>query len=155
MGKPACTFLLLTAAFSLLLGCSGNKGPQTAPVMGKVTLNGQPLEGANVTFIADGAPRAAIGTTDAQGVYRLTTFKSNDGAVLGQHKVTVVMPVKNTAEMSAETPDAAYGAAMAQAAKGVQQRGKEVPAKYANPATSGFSTEVKSGTNEYNIELQP
>ena len=39
--------------------------------------------------------------------------------------------------MSAAKPDASYGAAMRQAAKGVAQRGTEIPAKYANPATSG------------------
>ena len=146
---------LLTAGLAMILGCSGRSGPETAPVTGKITLGGKPMAGAHVTFTAEGAPRAALGTTDAQGVYQLTTFQPNDGAVLGKHTVTVTMPVKGAPTMSAEKPDAAYGAAMLQAAKGTAQRGTEIPAKYANPTTSGLTADVKRGKNECPFDLQP
>jgi len=154
MNHRGCRLLAIAAGLSLLGGCSPG-GPPLGRVSGKVTLNGQPLEGAHLTFIAKDAPRAAIGTTDAQGVYQLTTFSPNDGAPLGRHTVTVTMPAKGTANMSAEKPDTAYGEAMKQASQGVLQRGKEIPAKYANPVTSGLSAEVKSGNNTFDFDLQP
>jgi hypothetical protein len=155
MGKCGCWICLLAVGLAMLPGCSGRGGPELAPVSGKITLEGKPLAGAHVTFTAKDAPRAALGTTDAQGLYQLTTFRPNDGAVLGKHTVTVTMPAKGTAEMSAAKPDAAYGEAMRQASKGVAPRGSEIPAKYANPATSELSAEVKKGKNEFSFDLKP
>jgi hypothetical protein len=155
MKNRICELFAVVVGLSLVAGCSRG-GTPLGRVTGKVTLNGQPLEGAQLTFTAKDAPRAALGTTDAQGVYSLTTFAPNDGAPLGHHTVTITMPAKNAPDMSAGKPDAAYGAAMKQAAKGVQVRGKEIPAKYANPLTSNLSADVKSGNNaDVNFDLQP
>lgn len=77
---PVCLLLLLT-------GC-GRPLDYTAKVSGTVTLGGQPANAFNIIFHpAKGRP--ATGTTDAQGRFTLTTFKSGDGAVLGEHVVTV------------------------------------------------------------------
>jgi hypothetical protein len=59
-------------------------------VRGRVTLDGTPVAGAAVTFVPIG-PRGhpASGPTDANGVFRLTTFKQEDGALRGEYKVVV------------------------------------------------------------------
>ncbi len=74
----------------------------------------------------------ASGTTDAQGKFRLTTFENSDGAVLGEHKVTVSKAQANPAMTgNVEDPSASYGAAMAAAASGKIETKHELPPKYA------------------------
>ena len=69
-------------------GCG--KEATTIPVRGTVTLDGQPLARATVQFLAqDRGGRDALGTTDADGVFRLSTFKPRDGAFAGKYKVVV------------------------------------------------------------------
>lgn len=69
-------------------GCSGPDQP--VPVEGKVTLDGEAVVGATVTFIpANGAGHPAVGQTDQAGVFHLTTYKKNDGAIPGEYKVVV------------------------------------------------------------------
>jgi hypothetical protein len=81
---------LALGACWLLGGCTGAPDrPATVPVRGSVSYQGKPVAGAAVAFLAKGAPRPAIGTTDAQGNFRLTTFTADDGAVPGEHLVTV------------------------------------------------------------------
>jgi hypothetical protein len=87
----------------LFAGCTGSTNrPKVAPVSGKVTHNGQPVTAGDVTFTPDGgtggsAAHIATGQIEPDGTYRLTTFNSGDGAVLGTHKVTVV--VRSAADM--------------------------------------------------------
>lgn len=78
----------LPLCVAALPGC-GPSRPPTAPVEGVVTLGGQPLEGAAVTFTPVEGGRPATGATDAQGRFRLSTFDPGDGAILGEHVATV------------------------------------------------------------------
>jgi hypothetical protein len=77
--------IVLVAA---LAAASCGNGP--VPVRGRVTLDGTPVAGATVTFVPVG-PRGhpASAPTDANGVFRLTTFKQEDGALRGEYKVIV------------------------------------------------------------------
>ncbi|GIX04334.1 MAG: hypothetical protein KatS3mg114_0203 [Planctomycetaceae bacterium] len=83
----------VTAVLSLSLvlsGCgSGEKPIKTVPVSGTVLYKGNPVEGATVSFWAEGAPRAATGITNEKGEFKLSMFKVNDGAMPGPNKVTV------------------------------------------------------------------
>ncbi len=78
----------------LLLGC-GKAGPKVAPVSGRVTLDGQPLADADVTFApesaaAGSASQESSGRTDAEGRYSLKTNQDKrDGAAIGTHKVRI------------------------------------------------------------------
>ena len=148
---------LLSICVVLAAGCSGSDRPATVPVSGTVTLNGQPVADAQVSFMTDGAPRAAFGTTDAEGKFRLTTFEENDGAMVGKHTVTISNAAAVGGEgMSPEDPSAAYGEAMQAAASGTPASGGEggIPVKYANPKTSGLEREVtQGGPNEFDFEL--
>src|SRR5438105_15672089 len=66
------------AAFAVTLalaaGCGGN-GPY--PVEGVVLLDGQPLEGASITLVPEGPGQPAVGTTAADGRFRLSTQAGN------------------------------------------------------------------------------
>ena len=84
---PCC---VLGLALTSLVGCGGVADrPQVYPVSGTVMYKGEPLEGANVSFHNDEAPRAAAGVTDAEGKFQLSMFGANDGSLAGQHVVTV------------------------------------------------------------------
>lgn len=79
----------------LLIGC-GKKQDRVAvyPVTGKVTFQGKPAANAFVAFHpaggTEGSRVPASGHVDDAGVYRLTTFESNDGAPAGEYIVTVI-----------------------------------------------------------------
>lgn len=65
------------------------KRPKTFPVTGIVSLDGSPVEGAMVTFIATETPSVAAGITDALGRFKLRTYDPGDGAIPGPHKVLI------------------------------------------------------------------
>ena len=100
-GLGMCLFFLrlisvvgvLTAA-----GCSSNPAvyPEVADVVGVVTLDGQPLEGATVTFAPE-AGRASSGVTDSAGRYSLHYTGSIRGAMLGSHRVMINKMVQDKA----------------------------------------------------------
>lgn len=144
--------LLISAAIS---GC-GPTRPDLVPVSGVVTYQGQPVVGAQVTFMAPNAARAAYGKTDAEGKFRLSTFGMDDGAVAGNHTVTVAKPTESAGgeAMSPDNPDSGYAAAMAQAANRPTIK-SELPDKYATPETSDLTATVtSSGPNEFTFALE-
>jgi hypothetical protein len=81
----------------LLAGCTESSKPyQTAPVSGRITLDGQPLAGARVTFMPVHQQRPgsvagpeAYGDTDVDGRYTLKTVFDDPGASLGQNRVMI------------------------------------------------------------------
>jgi hypothetical protein len=77
--------LLSTA---LIWGCGSPGTAPTAPVQGTLLHNGQPARAARVIFTPKSG-RPATGNTDDEGRFILSTFKSDDGAVPGEHTVTV------------------------------------------------------------------
>src|SRR5437762_8177513 len=89
--RTAHLAMLLAAAVFAGAGCSGNVG-----IKGKVTLDGQPVEGASVQFVPVDGGRPAFGTTDASGVFTLSTIKQGDGTSKGEYKVTVTKMSDNT-----------------------------------------------------------
>ena len=84
---------VLTAA-----GCSSNSVvyPEVAAVVGVVTLNGQPLQAATITFVPE-AGRSSSGVTDSSGKYSLHYTGTIRGAMLGTHRVMIkkMVPDKN------------------------------------------------------------
>lgn len=89
--------LMIAIASSVMLvlvcGCGG--GPyELAPVSGVVTLYGNPLANATVSFSPRGEGKdivgpGSMGTTDAEGRFTLRTFKDERGAVVGNHTVRI------------------------------------------------------------------
>ena len=81
--------LLLVIAIAPLTGCVGtNDRPKLGTVTGKVTLDGQPLAGAGVSFQPQEL-RASLGYTDKQGRYELTYLRDIKGAAVGTHQVRI------------------------------------------------------------------
>lgn len=141
-----------------LMGCGRTGHPELVPVSGVVQFQGKPLEGAEVVFRNEQAPRFAVGITDKHGRFRLTSFQTNDGAVVGEHKVTISKSKANPelSGASVENPSAAYGQGMAAAASGKLDKiaKQELPAKYADPKTSSLTATVsKDSKKEFDFKL--
>jgi hypothetical protein len=123
----------LAALVVFVAGCGG--GPY-APVAGQVTLNGQPLVGAAVTFqpyskteLNPGPGSGAV--TDADGRYRLKVIgKETLGAMVGVHKVRITMLQKDdTADDRPQKPS------------------KTLPARY-NSKDTPLEFEVRAGGSD-------
>lgn len=122
-----------------LAGCGGANTPDTGNVSGVVTYNGAPLSDVMVTFVPSNG-RPASGPTDAAGKYTLSTFGTDDGAVLGEHKITITsaqadIPMPGTPEEAQAAPKAPF------------------PQSYMSVETSTLTATVESGSNEINLEL--
>ena len=92
---PSLRWACVGALISLV-GCSGNRPMpkefgQLYPVEGKVTFDGKPLRGGNVTFFSldrDVKMLQPMGLIDAQGHYSLAT-SGEAGAPVGKYRATV------------------------------------------------------------------
>ena len=124
----------------LIAGC-GPGGPTIAPVSGVVTLDGKPVEGAAVGFVAVGDGPVANGTTDAEGRYTLTCLNQS-GAVVGDYKVVVSKMIDH-----AIRPDSTI-------APGGSKIQWFTPPKYAKIGTTDLKATVKAGTNDIPLELK-
>ena len=74
-----------------LAGC-GPSGPELVDVQGVVTLDGKPLDRATIIFQPKEG-RASVGTTDADGAYRLKYTNARYGALPGDHTVRITSQV--------------------------------------------------------------
>lgn len=146
----------------LLTGCGGGGDKvQTHKVKGKVTYNGSPVAGATVTFSPQekGSP-AALGITDAQGIYTLTTYDSGDGAAAGLYKVLVYKITQEESPATSATSHDPTGADRSarpahSGSKAGQKKasGSLLPEKYAKVDTTTLNKNVVGGDNEINLEL--
>jgi hypothetical protein len=118
----------------LLLVCVGCGSSGVAPVSGTVMLDGKPLETGAIMTLPE-AGRGAQGRIQ-NGRFQLSTFGTNDGALLGTHKVAV----------SASEPSRGSGPE-AQVGKLL------VPQRYTNPDASGLTIDVQRGNNEVELRL--
>lgn len=148
------TILLLAAI--MCLGCG--KGLQVTAVTGKVTLNGEPLSAATVSFtpVTEGQGSNAVGSTDSAGQYKLTDLRSEttgSGAEPGMYNVSIVWRKAAGPDLSqseGESQGGIQGNESSQAAIA-----DSVPAPYMSPATSGLTAEVKRGeSNVFDFDLK-
>jgi hypothetical protein len=134
-----------------LTGCSNNDGPRTEYVEGNITFNGQPLSKALVVFHpVDSTGIAASGTTNEQGIFRLTSLRGgakDAGAVAGEYRVTVSRdkdePSSFREEKSAD--DRISKIAVFESL---------IPAKYNNPAKSGLTVTIEKKKNLFQFSLK-
>ena len=148
--------LLLTAA-----GCRGKYTP--VPVSGVVTLDGKPIEGANVYFNAvgdDKEGRQAYGATDKNGEFHLSTLGKDDGALPRRYKVVVTKYVPTNPSLKIpDFPDTVEGREARQdfnyrnfEAKGVQPFKNVLPAVYADSKTTPLEYDI-TGSTTVKLEL--
>lgn len=87
---PLLGIILLVCA-----GCGNSQFP-VAQVEGTITCDGEPVKFVQVNFSPKQASKkdaivgkSAIGFTDENGKFVLSTYGTNDGAVVGKHEVAV------------------------------------------------------------------
>jgi hypothetical protein len=105
---------------------------ETAPLHGKVTLDGQPLSSGYVTVVTSRG-RSSSGEVQPDGTFEMSTYQPGDGAQVGSHPV-VVTPVPQDV-------------AIPPGAKRVP-----IPERYQRAGTSGLTAEVKPGEDN-SVEL--
>lgn len=127
---------LLLVAPLLLAGC-GEGGPVLVPVSGTVTLNGKPLEGAELTFVPDPTntqvtPGADV--TGPEGNYK-AMYQARSGLAVGKYKVIVSKKAATQPlpEVFKEDPSMASMAGMTK---------ETLPAAYGDASKTSFSVEV-------------
>ncbi len=83
--------VVLFLGATILCGCSNSSAPdyELAEVTGVVTLDGQPLEGAEVSYTPTGTGGMSLGTTDKSGKYELLLSPGVKGAAIGEHVVSI------------------------------------------------------------------
>jgi len=142
--------LVAIALCGVLAGC-GKRGPKLAVVTGKVTLDGQPVAKALVTFVPVDGSITSAGFSDANGIYRLGCHLG-EGAVIGQHRVSVRSQPSDQGgpvSTSHDPDESAY--------KAGPENGRPkvfvdpIPARYNEK--SEVVREVKAGTNVIDLEL--
>ncbi len=146
--------------FSLLtfVGCGDSVNrPETIPVSGTVVYGGKPIEGAEVSFWGEGAPRAASGVTDAEGKFTISMFAFNDGCLPGANTITIRKMEEGAAgsgptpeEMLADPLALASAASAAEAGEGPKSL---VPEKYGNQKTSPLKEDVSASNNTFVFTL--
>ncbi len=125
---------VIVAVTCSVVGCGGG-GPRIVKVSGTVLVDGKPLNlppGVQgfVQFVPPGA-RPASGSIDPQtGRFSLTTEKPEDGCVVGDHKVAVIIRVMAGNESFSLIDE-----------------------KYEKPETSGITVKIDRPTDKLEINL--
>jgi hypothetical protein len=130
-----------------LCGCSESSKPyKTAPVSGVITLDGQPLAAAHVTFMpvqeAQGRSQSgpeASGETGTDGRYALKTVFGDIGASVGKNRVMVTT---RKTELDPNNPDRSKEVAK-----------ERVPGRYFTDQAPLTIDVPASGTKAANFEL--
>lgn len=143
------TFFALLLAISIQTGCYSNRRP-TAKVEGTVTYKGQPVRSGTIVFTPkerskdDLYPgKAARGSVDADGRFRLSTYGTFDGAIVGPHLVTYLNGDSDSEEEPTDE--------MEEGKESVNKSKKKTPLNIGLP--DDFIIEVKSKENNFEIEL--
>lgn len=126
----------LCVLFLCFCGCPSNGN--IGWVEGVVKLDGVPVGNATVIFHPASDARESVGTTDENGYYELRYTRNVDGAVVGQHKVTI----------SSEVTAGGYGVE-----DKVEAQAETIPKKYRDPKKTELTETVESGSNTINFDL--
>ena len=144
--QPGSRLWLVAFFVTLFLapGCSRHREdkwsrarPPVFKTTGRVTWNGEPAAGALVSLKSLSHNLTASGMTDAKGEFALKTWRQGDGAVAGDHSVTVQTIIISgwTADLSPIETNA-------------------MPQKYEKPETSGLTATISDkGKNVLSFEV--
>lgn len=131
--RTVCWCSIVVVCIGWTVGCGGDRLP-LGRVTGTVTLNGEPLERAEIVFQPeDGRPSFA--KTDSQGRYELMFGADQPGALIGRHRVMITTfdVITDDEENPVEIPE-------------------RLPDRYHR--NSELVEEVQSGRNEIDFDLR-
>lgn len=132
---------LIVAVGLLSTGC-GSSGPEMGRVSGKVTYKGEPLTQGTISFVPTNAERrSGSSRINSDGRYDLQTAEPGDGAEIGDYRVII----------SGRDPKALDNV---RAPGEPVKRETKIPEKYENADQSGLTRTVKSGSNNYDFDLE-
>jgi hypothetical protein len=116
---------------------------------------GKPVAEAQVTFAPiSGSGRAAYASTDAVGRFTLGVEGHGDGAFPGEYFVSIVKNIVDGPVLTSEQEVLKYKQEHDGNLPNVKPS-DEVPAKYANPKSSGLTATVTdNGPNEFVFDLK-
>jgi hypothetical protein len=136
--------LVGVAVVSMMIGCGGSE--RFAPVSGKVTLNGNPLAHATVSFQPFAktgsieAGEGSTGKTNEKGEFTLSSSTGKRGALLGKHGVSISALDPQIGEHDTRPP------------RGGWPRADKVPSRY-NAKTELTFDVPSGGTNKADFDL--
>ena len=148
-------------AVLVLAGC-GYRRPGLVQVTGMVTLDGEPVGAASVSLTPVAGGRQADGGTNDKGIFFLSSYSSRDGAILGKHRVSVTKMVptpaaeKRLRQWQEQNKSAEGQGEMAAPPIDLQASDYRnlLPARYADPASSGLEVEVSRGMKPITLDLR-
>jgi len=153
-------FLFICVASIFCVGC----GEKLTLVTGKVTVDGEEVQGATLTFTSvENASVFSSGVTDARGMYSLRTLRGGDKMIRGAEPGSYIVSIVKKEEVgpppqdtSAMTIEERVNYQMSQS--GGSMMNKEfiyhVPQKYEVASRSGLTAEVpSSGSVVWDFEL--
>lgn len=137
------------AGLFAVVGCNsaGSNLPKTVPASGVVTLDGKPVDGAQVILVPAGQGiTGASAVTDASGRFSLRAYPEKDGAIPGEYKVqvskTIQVKIEGAKKGSVDGGDPVrfeYG----------------VPGKYTDSQKSGLSVTIPdTGNRDISLALK-
>ncbi|MCA9190838.1 MAG: Ig-like domain-containing protein [Planctomycetales bacterium] len=145
------------AILLLLSGCEST--PEGRHPVAKtdvyVTLKGEPVEGANITFYAlDKGNIPGFGLTDANGKATITTYDPGDGAIVGSNSAIVTKMKLDSKAQTGEVADQDSPDYDPLEPPSVAPPKNLLPKKYSLITTSGLKAEItKQALNEIRFEL--
>lgn len=115
----------------VMVGCGPARDPNlpaTAVARGQVLYDGQPFDQGTITFHPIGAGNLGVSRLDAEGRFSLSTYQDDDGAVVGEHVVTIDVPPPVDGDDESRTAP--------------------LPAEYTDPATSPLKVSIPEEGDE-------
>ncbi|WP_435009480.1 hypothetical protein P12x_000732 [Tundrisphaera lichenicola] len=149
--KCLATPAVALGLIALVVGCEGRTGkPPMGKVHGTVSYNGKPLDKGRVTFTpvsgdGESGGNNAMSPIESDGSYELTTFDTGDGAIIGQHIVTISVPSSNINDLNQPKADGSIAYVLPK---------EYIPKKYTTPKDSPLRNTVVEGDNKIDIELK-
>ena len=147
------------ALFTVLLSGCGPAGVPVVKVTGKVTFEGNPVDGATIVFFPiDPTGREAAGMTDENGEFLVVTQGATKGGCLpGNYRVVITKLIYVDAQgnpvVPSNEPILPYADPNAVPPPMPISR-SVIPEKYGNVETSGLTAEVtQRGANSFAFEL--
>ncbi len=149
---PGWIVVAIVSALSVA-GCGGSDTtrPSLAKVSGVVTYKGKPVNKGSVIFtpvLGKGGETGQVATSmlGEDGSFALTTFDTEDGAILGQHIMTIEARTEDLNQLNKPGPNGEIAYILPK---------PSVPSKYTNPESSPLRYTVEADKeNHFLVELK-